>query len=108
MFVEAHDGFYTSINTKTPIIQNLRKWLASSPQTDVTSSQIIDLKEIEDKNIASLSSFKIITWSVSFSPKPATLDKILTFIKNGGLKNCFFGGFLESTGESKYKISYSK
>jgi hypothetical protein len=32
----------------------------------------------------------------------------LTFIKNGGLKNCFFGGFLESTGESKYKISYSK
>ena len=51
MFVEAHEGFYTSINTKTPIIKNLRKWLASSPQTDVTSSQIIDLKEIEDKCI---------------------------------------------------------
>ena len=93
MFVEAHDGFYTSINTKTPIIQNLRKWLASSSQTDVTSSQIIDLKEIEDKNIASLSSFKIIIWYVSFSPKPATLDKILNFIKKGGLKNYFLVGF---------------
>jgi hypothetical protein len=64
----------------------------------VTSSQIIDLKEIEDKNIASLSSFKIIIWYVSFSPKPATLDKILTFIKNGGLKNYFLMGFLELTG----------
>ncbi len=86
MFLEAHDGFYTGLTTNTPVIQNVRKWLASSPYqtTDVTASQIIDLREIEDKNIAALSSFKIITWYVSFSPKAATLDKLLTFIKNGG------------------------
>jgi hypothetical protein len=89
LFVEAHEGFYTSIKTKTPIIQNVRKWLASSPQTDVTSSQIIDLKEIEDKNLASLSNFKIITWYASFSPKSATRDKLLTFIKNRGLEIFF-------------------
>ena len=83
IFVEAHDGFYTNINANTPIIQNVRKWLASS-QKDVTSSQIINLEEIETKNIASLSGYKIITWYVEFSPKAKTLDKLLAFIKNGG------------------------
>ena len=83
IFVEANIGFYENINGNTPIIQNVRKWLASSKK-DVTSSQIINLKEIETKNMTSLSGYKIITWYVSFSPKATTLDKLLAFIKNGG------------------------
>ena len=86
IFVEAHEGFYTNINANTSIIKNVRKWLASS-QTDVTPSQIINLEEIETKNIASLSGYKIITWWCgSFSPKATALDKLLAFIKNGGFR----------------------
>jgi len=90
IFVEAHLGIYVNINANTPILQNVRKWLASSSQTDVTSSQIIDLKVIEESNIASLSTYKIVIWYVSFSPKSATLDKLLLFVKNGGLRIDFF------------------
>ena len=104
IFVEAHLGIYVDINANTPMLQNVRKWLASSSQSDVTSSQIIDLKVIEESNIASLSTYKIVTWYVSFSPKSATLDKLLLFVKNGGLRIAFFL-FIKNL-KSKLKIHF--
>ena len=86
LLVETHMGFYENINANTPLFQNVRKWLSSSSETDVTSSQIIDLKEIEEKNMESLSNFKIVTWTCWFSPKSAILKKLLSFVKNGGLR----------------------
>ena len=82
ILVEGYLGFLYNLNSKTTIMANVRKWLASSAR-DITPAQIIDLGTVEITN-PSLASYKIVTWNLDFTPQTATLSKLLLFVNNGG------------------------
>ena len=83
LLVETSLGFINNINSNKLVIQNLRKWLSSS-NTDIPSSQIIDLQTLETNNLA-INNYKIVTWSIhSTAPKEATISSLIPFINNGG------------------------
>jgi hypothetical protein len=83
ILVEAQLGFINNINSNTVVIQNLRKWLSSS-NTDIPSSQIIDIQTLETNNLP-INNYKIVTWSIHLTPpKETTIASLIPFINNGG------------------------